>query len=63
MDTNADLLLAILPEIIERENGLALALIRGTYMAALAHVDYVGIPFNPELVCRLQTHWHEISNG
>jgi hypothetical protein len=62
VDTNADLLLAILPEILERENGLALALARGTYMAALAHVNYVGIPFDHELYCRLQTHWQEIKH-
>jgi hypothetical protein len=60
--TNAELLEAMLPEILERENGLALALNRGFYMVALASVQHRGIPFNCELFSRLQVHWPDIKN-
>jgi DNA polymerase I len=60
VDTNADLILAMLPEILARENGLALALVRGTYMVALAYVDHVGVPFDCDLFGELQTHWTSI---
>jgi hypothetical protein len=50
----------MLPEILARENGLALALVRGFYMVALASVQHVGVPFDCDLLARLQTHWTAI---
>ena len=58
--TNADLALAMLPEIMAREHGLALALGRGFYMVALANVEYVGVPFDSALFFRLQNNWSTI---
>ena len=60
VDTNADLIEAMLPEILARENGLALALVRGFYMVALASVQHVGVPFDCALLARLQAHWTAI---
>jgi DNA polymerase I len=62
VDTNADLILAMLPEILEREQGLASALGRGFYMVALASVQQAGIPFDCDLFARLQTHWTAIKD-
>jgi DNA polymerase-1 len=58
--TNAELLLKMLPGILAQENGLPLALIRGAYMRALAHVQHVGVPFDCPLFARLQANWQGI---
>ncbi len=60
VDTNADLLRALLPKIFARKMGLARSLMWGDYMVALAHVEYVGVPINTDLLTRLQTHWGAI---
>jgi DNA polymerase-1 len=60
VDTNADLLLAMLPQILACEHGLAHALMRGAYMVAIAHIDYNGVPFDADLLARLQANWFEI---
>ena len=62
VDTNTELLLAMLPEILAREHGLAAALGRGFYMVALARVQHVGIPFDCDLFARLQRHWNTIKS-
>jgi DNA polymerase I len=60
VDTNADLIIAMLPEILMREQGLNHAIIRGEYMKALAAVDHEGVPIDHDLLARLQAHWQEI---
>ena len=62
VDTNADLLRALLPKIFARKMGLARSLMWGSYMVALAHVEYVGVPINTDLLTRLQTHWADIKH-
>ena len=61
--TNADLIEAMLPEILARENGLALALARGCYMVALASVEHVGMPWDHDLFARVQAHRSDIRAG
>ena len=60
VDTNTDLLLALLPKIFSRKMGLSRSLMWGSYMVALAHVEYVGVPLNADLLGRLQAHWSDI---
>ena len=60
VDTNADLLKALLPKIFSRKMGLARSLIWGSYMVALAHVEYNGVPINADLLTRLQARWADI---
>jgi DNA polymerase-1 len=60
VDTNADLLLAILPEILEQERGLAHAVIHGEYTKALASVEREGVPIDHELYQRIVANWREI---
>jgi len=60
VDTNADLLVAMLPEILVREHGLAHALIFGEYMKAVASIDREGVPIDRDLLERLQRHWPQI---
>src|SRR5689334_17804080 len=45
---------------LERQHGLAHALIRGRAMAALAHVEHVGLPIDVPLLTRLRAAWGKI---
>jgi DNA polymerase-1 len=60
VEANAALLLAMLPEILERERGLPHALIFGAYMRSIASVEREGIPIDGDLLGRLQHHWGQI---
>jgi hypothetical protein len=50
----------LLPLILERQSGLAHALIRGRAMAALAHVEHAGVPIDVPLLSRLRLAWGDI---
>jgi DNA polymerase I len=60
VDTNSDLLQAMLPEILAREQGLPQALIFGEYMKAVASVDYEGVPTDVDVLTRLKPRWPDI---
>jgi len=60
VETNAALLLAMLPQILNRKYGLAHALIFGSFMTAMAAVEYNGVPIDAGLLSRLQYHWTDI---
>jgi DNA polymerase-1 len=63
LDTDglAALLPRILPDILARPHGWALALIRGYYSGhCIAHMEHVGIPLDVETYRRLDRHWNAI---
>jgi hypothetical protein len=60
VDTGADLAIALLRRIFEREHGLAHALGRGAYMCALASVDETGISLDLDPFRLLEECRHEI---
>src|SRR3954451_17305854 len=47
----------VLPLTLERQHGLAHALLRGRAMAALAHVEHAGVPIDVPLLTRLREAW------
>ena len=47
----------VLPLTLERQHGLAHALIRGRAMAALAHVEHAGVSIDTPLLKRLRAAW------
>ena len=60
VDANAKLFVAMLPEILNREQGLPHHLIFGEYMKAVASMDLVGVPIDAVLLGRLQRWWPQI---
>ena len=60
-DGTAALLERMLPAILARPNGWALALIRGYYSGhAIAAMEHLGIPLDRETHARLDRHWDAI---
>ena len=60
VEVNARLLAALLPKILRRKLGLGHALMRGSYMVALASVIHAGVPIDVDLLTRLQARWPDI---
>jgi hypothetical protein len=60
VDSLDQLIRHLLPLTLERQSGLAHALIRGRAMAALAHVEHVGLPLDVPLLARLREAWSGI---
>jgi hypothetical protein len=54
------LLERMLPGILARPNGLAQALMRGRYMAAVAAMERNGVPIDTEMLDRLRSNWGQI---
>lgn len=50
----------LIPLTLERQHGLAHALIRGRSMAALAHVEHAGVPIDTTLLDQLRAVWGDI---
>ena len=62
VDSLARLIHQVLPLTLEREFGLAHALIRGRAMAALAHVECAGVPIDVPLLERLRSVWDDLTD-
>jgi DNA polymerase-1 len=60
VDALARLLPAILPAILDKKHGLGHALLRGRSMAALARIEYNGVPIDLTTLERLRTGWTDI---
>jgi hypothetical protein len=58
VDALAKLLPAMLPTI-----DLPRALLRGRYMAAVARMEWTGVPIDTETLSRLRDHWEGIKDG
>jgi hypothetical protein len=59
----ARLLPKMLPAILAREHGLGHALLRGQYMAAVARIEYTGVPIDIETLAQLRQNWTAIQDG
>jgi DNA polymerase I len=57
------LLPAMVPEITSSPLRLGWALLRGRYMAAIARMEWNGIPIDVSTLRRLKENWPEIKNG
>ncbi len=57
--SDVDALARLLPAMAPRLD-LARALLRGRYMAAVAHMEWAGIPMDMEALAALRTHWGSI---
>ena len=57
--SDVDALARLLPAMAPRLD-LARALLRGRYMAAVAHMEWAGIPMDMEALGALRTHWGSI---
>ena len=57
------LLPAMLPEITSSSQRLGWALLRGRYMAAVARMEWNGVPIDVETLSRLQDNWATIKDG
>ena len=55
--TNSELFRRMLPDILKPELGLQHALLRGRYMVAAARIEHCGVPFDNDLLTRLQSKW------
>jgi DNA polymerase-1 len=55
--TTGEVFLAMLPEIVAPQHGLAQAMIRGPYMLACARMELTGIPVDVELFERFKANW------
>jgi DNA polymerase I len=60
VDGLAALLPRMLPAIVNRKHGLAHALLRGRYMAAVARMEHLGAPVDFALLRSLRRHWQDI---
>ena len=65
--SDVDALTALLPRmllaILQRPHGLAHALLRGRYMAAVARMEHAGVPINAFDLDRLRCHWGAIKGA
>jgi DNA polymerase I len=55
-----ELLTRMLPTISKRPEGLGQALLRGRYMAAVAHMGHTGVPVDAEFLSRLRDVWPDL---
>jgi DNA polymerase I len=60
VDGLAELLPRMAPAIVTRKHGLAHALLRGRYMAAVARMEHLGVPVDFALLRSLRRHWRDI---
>jgi DNA polymerase I len=60
VDPLGALLERMLPGIMARPNGFGQAMLRGRYMAAVAHMECTGVPIDVDLLGRLRAHWGAI---
>jgi hypothetical protein len=60
VDALAELLPCMALAIVARRHGLAHALLRGRYMAAVARMEHIGVPVDFALLRSLRRHWREI---
>jgi hypothetical protein len=60
VDALARLLPALVPAITESPQRLGQALLRGRYMAALARMEWAGVPIDTATLERLRSAWHRI---
>jgi hypothetical protein len=60
VDPLGALLERMLPAIRVRPNGLGQALLRGRYMAAVARMEYTGVPVDTAMLGRLRARWRDI---
>jgi DNA polymerase I len=60
VDGLAALLPRMLPAIVKEPRGLGQALLRGRYMAAIARMEWVGIPVDLPILRRMRWHWGAI---
>jgi DNA polymerase I len=60
VDALAELLPRMSPAIVARRHGLAHALLRGRYTAAVARMEHTGVPIDFALLRSLRRHWHAI---
>ena len=60
--TNVDALARLLPVMAPRID-LARALFRGLYMAAIAQMEWAGVPIDTAILARLRDHWDQIKEA
>ncbi len=60
VDPLGRLLERMLPLVTAHPSGLAHALLRGRYMAAVARIEHVGIPIDTAILDQLRAHWGDI---
>jgi DNA polymerase I len=60
VDALAELLPRMSPAIMARRHGLAHALLRGRYMAAVARMEHLGVPVDFALLRSLRRHWRDV---